>query len=120
MDSQNPFEGEISLNQWKVGNSVREVSNGSRGGDLEMSGLSQKEIGDDDARLVYLNDPVKNNERYEFAVFGRGASIMPLAFVLSVTAVKDAYEDWRRQGSDRVENNRLACVLVDDQFRPKK
>ena len=40
--------------------------------------------------------------------------------VLSVTAVKDAYEDWRRHGSDRVENNRLAWVLVDDQFRPKK
>ncbi|KAJ6909040.1 hypothetical protein NC652_020109 [Populus alba x Populus x berolinensis] len=123
-----------------------------------------KEIGDDDARLVYLNDPVKSNERYEFAgnsirtskysvfsflprnlfrqfhrvayiyfliiavlnqlpqlaVFGRGASIMPLAFVLSVTAVKDAYEDWRRHRSDRVENNRLAWVLVDDEFRQKK
>nr|TKS17148.1 hypothetical protein D5086_0000019790 [Populus alba] len=60
------------------------------------------------------------NQLPQLAVFGRGASIMPLAFVLSVTAVKDAYEDWRRHGSDRVENNRLACVLVDDQFRPKK
>ncbi|CAK7325138.1 unnamed protein product [Dovyalis caffra] len=164
MDSQNPCEGEISLNQWKGGNSVREVRHGSRGGDLEMLGLSQKEIGDDDARLVYLNEPVKSNERYEFsgnsirtskysafsflprnlfrqfhrvayiyfliiavlnqlpqlAVFGRGASIMPLAFVLSVTAVKDAYEDWRRHRSDRVENNRLAWVLVDDQFQQKK
>uniref|UniRef100_A0A2K1ZA17 Phospholipid-transporting ATPase n=1 Tax=Populus trichocarpa TaxID=3694 RepID=A0A2K1ZA17_POPTR len=164
MDSQNPFEEEISLNQRKGGNSVREVRHGSRGGDIELLGLSQKEIGDDDARLVYLNDPVKSNERYEFAgnsirtskysvfsflprnlfrqfhrvayiyfliiavlnqlpqlaVFGRGASIMPLAFVLSVTAVKDAYEDWRRHRSDRVENNRLAWVLVDDEFRQKK
>ncbi|KAG6763373.1 hypothetical protein POTOM_030787 [Populus tomentosa] len=164
MDSRNPFEEEISLNQRKGGNSVREVRHGSRGGDIELLGLSQKEIGDDDARLVYLNDPVKSNERYEFAgnsirtskysvfsflprnlfrqfhrvayiyfliiavlnqlpqlaVFGRGASIMPLAFVLSVTAVKDAYEDWRRHRSDRVENNRLAWVLVDDEFRQKK
>ncbi|XP_011032936.1 PREDICTED: phospholipid-transporting ATPase 1-like isoform X2 [Populus euphratica] len=164
MDSQNPFEEEISMNQRKGGNSVREVRHASRGGDIELLGLSQKEIGDDDARLVYLNDPVKSNERYEFAgnsirtskysvfsflprnlfrqfhrvayiyfliiavlnqlpqlaVFGRGASIMPLAFVLSVTAVKDAYEDWRRHRSDRVENNRLAWVLVDDEFRQKK
>ncbi|KAJ6767584.1 PHOSPHOLIPID-TRANSPORTING ATPASE [Salix koriyanagi] len=164
MDSQNPFEGEISLNRRKGENSVREVRHGSRGGDIELLGLSHKEIGDDDARLVYLNDPVKSNERYEFAgnsirtskysvfsflprnlfrqfhrvayiyfliiavlnqlpqlaVFGRGASIMPLAFVLSVTAVKDAYEDWRRHRSDRVENNRLAWVLVDDEFQQKK
>ncbi|CAK7325137.1 unnamed protein product [Dovyalis caffra] len=142
----------------------RPVRLGSRGGDSEMFSASQKEISDEDARLVYLNEPAKSNERFEFsgnsvrtskyslisfiprnlfeqfhrvayvyfliiavlnqlpqlAVFGRGASIMPLAFVLLVTAVKDAYEDWRRHMSDRIENNRLAWVLVNDQFQQKK
>ncbi|KAM0849384.1 hypothetical protein ACQ4PT_053766 [Festuca glaucescens] len=51
------------------------------------------------------------NQLPQLAVFGRGASVMPLAFVLTVTAVKDAYEDWRRHRSDRAENNRLAAVL---------
>ncbi|KAG6758675.1 hypothetical protein POTOM_039034 [Populus tomentosa] len=138
----------------------RPVRLGSRGGDSELFSASQKEIGDEDARLVYLDDPAKSNERFEFAgnsirtskysiisfiprnlfeqfhrvayiyfliiavlnqlpqlaVFGRGASILPLAFVLLVTAVKDAYEDWRRHMSDRIENNRLAWVLVNDQY----
>lgn len=155
-------------------NSLREVSfadlgskpvrHGSRGADSEGFSMSQKEINDEDARLVYVNDPVKTNERFEFsgnsirtgkysvftflprnlfeqfhrvayiyflviailnqlpqlAVFGRGASIMPLAIVLLVTAVKDAYEDWRRHRSDRIENNRLASVLVNNQFQQKK
>ncbi|KAF8779701.1 hypothetical protein HU200_002347 [Digitaria exilis] len=51
------------------------------------------------------------NQLPQLAVFGRGASVMPLAFVLIVTAVKDAYEDWRRHRSDRAENGRLAAVL---------
>ncbi|GJN31345.1 hypothetical protein PR202_gb19734 [Eleusine coracana subsp. coracana] len=51
------------------------------------------------------------NQLPQLAVFGRGASVMPLAFVLAVTAVKDAYEDWRRHRSDRAENGRLAHVL---------
>ncbi|WVZ56786.1 hypothetical protein U9M48_007268 [Paspalum notatum var. saurae] len=51
------------------------------------------------------------NQLPQLAVFGRGASVMPLAFVLLVTAVKDAYEDWRRHRSDRAENGRLAAVL---------
>lgn len=51
------------------------------------------------------------NQLPQLAVFGRGASVMPLAFVLTVTAVKDAYEDWRRHRADRAENNRLAAVL---------
>ncbi|XVF82645.1 hypothetical protein PTKIN_Ptkin16aG0065600 [Pterospermum kingtungense] len=155
------------------GNSIREVNftelglksvrHGSHGADSGYS-TSQKEINDEDARLVHINDPVKTNERFEFAgnsirtakysiltflprnlfeqfhrvayiyflviavlnqlpqlaVFGRGASILPLAFVLLVTAVKDAYEDFRRHRSDRIENNRLASVLVDDQFQQKK
>ncbi|KAL5568715.1 hypothetical protein UlMin_025290 [Ulmus minor] len=126
--------------------------------------MSQKEINDEDARLVYINDPAKTNESFEFArnyirtakysiltflprnlfeqfhrvayiyflviavlnqlpqlaVFGRGASIAPLAIVLLVTAVKDAYEDYRRHRSDKIENNRLALVLVNNQFQSKK
>ncbi|XP_042476999.1 phospholipid-transporting ATPase 1-like isoform X2 [Macadamia integrifolia] len=140
------------------------VRYGSRGAEAEGYSLSQKEINDDDARFVYINDPEKTNEKFEFtgnlirtskyslltflpqnlfqqfhrvayiyflaiavlnqlpqlAVFGRGASIMPLAIVLLVTAIKDAYEDWRRHRSDRIENNRLASVLVNGQFQQKK
>ncbi|MCI12004.1 phospholipid-transporting ATPase 1-like, partial [Trifolium medium] len=125
------------------------VRYGSKGADSEAFSMSQKEISDEDARLIYVDDPVKTNERFEFAgnsvrtgkysfitflprnlfeqfhrvayiyfliiailnqlpqlaVFGRGVSILPLAFVLLVTAVKDAYEDWRRHRSDKVENN---------------
>ncbi|CAA2949310.1 phospholipid-transporting ATPase 1 [Olea europaea subsp. europaea] len=156
------------------GHSVREVSfelgskpsvrHGSMGADSERFGSSYKEINDQDARLVYPNDPEKTNEKFEFArnsirtgkysiltflprnlfeqfhrvayiyflaiailnqvpqlaVFGREASILPLAFVLLVTAVKDAYEDYRRHRSDNIENNRLGWVLVNDQFQQKK
>ncbi|CAO2192914.1 unnamed protein product [Urochloa humidicola] len=62
------------------------------------------------------------NQLPQVAVFGRGASVLPLAFVLFVTAVKDAYEDFRRHRSDRQENNRLASVLVPGtagDFQPK-
>uniref|UniRef100_A0A5B7BT59 Phospholipid-transporting ATPase n=1 Tax=Davidia involucrata TaxID=16924 RepID=A0A5B7BT59_DAVIN len=156
------------------GNSLREanfgdlgskpVRYGSRGADSDGLSMSQKEINDEDARVIYINDPGKTNERFEFtgnsirtgkysiitflprnlfeqfhrvayiyflviailnqlpqlAVFGRTVSIMPLAFVLLVTAVKDAYEDWRRHQSDRIENNRLASVMANDQFQQKK
>lgn len=156
------------------GGSVREVNlgdlgskavrYGSRGADSEGYGTSQKEISDEDSRLIYLNDPERTNEKFEFsgnsirtakysiltflprnlfeqfhrvayiyflviailnqlpmlAVFGRAASVLPLAFVLLVTAVKDAYEDYRRHRSDRIENNLLALVLVDGQFQEKK
>ncbi|XP_044460987.1 phospholipid-transporting ATPase 1-like [Mangifera indica] len=162
------------LSKASHGNSIREsglghsgskpVRDGSRGADSEAFSISQKEIDEEDARLVYVNDPVKTNERFEYtgnsiqtgkysvftflpknlfeqfhrvayiyflviavlnqlpqlAVFGRGASILPLAFVLLVTAIKDAYEDYRRHKSDRIENNRLAWVLVNEQFQLKK
>ncbi|KAB1201997.1 Phospholipid-transporting ATPase 1 [Morella rubra] len=190
MESKNPVENTSSMEtilnsssqrsalsiQSKAsgGNSIREVNfgdsgskpvrYGSRGADSEALSLSQKEISDEDARLIYINDPGKTNERYEFAgnsvktskysiitflprnlfeqfhrvayiyflviavlnqlpqlaVFGRGVSVLPLAFVLLVTAVKDAYEDFRRHRSDRIENNQLASVLVNDQFQAKK
>ncbi|XP_058721859.1 phospholipid-transporting ATPase 1-like [Vicia villosa] len=140
--------------------SVRYGSKGGGGGGGDSDGLSmsQRELRDEDARLVYINDPDKTNENFEFfgnsirtakysiltfiprnlfeqfhrvayvyfliiailnqlpqlAVFGRYVSILPLAFVLFVTGVKDAFEDWRRHNSDKVENNRLASVLVHD------
>nr|KYP51617.1 Phospholipid-transporting ATPase 1 [Cajanus cajan] len=140
------------------------VRYGSKGVDSEALSMSQKEISDEDARLVYVDDPERTNERLEFAgnsirtakysiitflprnlfeqfhrvayiyflviavlnqlpqlaVFGRGVSILPLAIVLLVTAVKDAYEDWRRHNSDKIENNRLAWVLVNGVFQQKK
>ncbi|XP_061374050.1 phospholipid-transporting ATPase 1-like [Gastrolobium bilobum] len=144
--------------------SVKPVRYGSKGADSDGLTMSQKELKDEDARLVYINNPEKTNERFEFsgnsirtgkysiitfiprnlfeqfhrvayiyfliiailnqipqlAVFGRGVSVLPLAFVLLVTAVKDAYEDWRRHQSDNIENNRLASVYVDDKFVDKK
>lgn len=167
--------GSISSFRWRsAGNSVREVNfsdldpkpvrHGSRTADSEGLGLSQKEISEEDARFIYINDPTKTNERFEFAgnsirtskysvitflprnlfeqfhrvayvyfliiailnqlpqlaVFGRGASVLPLAFVLIVSAIKDAFEDFRRHRSDRVENNRLALVLVNGKFENKK
>ncbi|KAL8265857.1 hypothetical protein R6Q59_003201 [Mikania micrantha] len=146
----------------------KRASHGSRQGDVDSErfniSMSHREISDEDARLVFVNDAIKTNERFEFAgnairtakysvlsflprnifeqfhrvayiyfliiailnqlpqlaVFGRGASILPLSFVLLVTAVKDAYEDWRRHRSDRIENNRVSSVLVNDRFQMKK
>ncbi|KAI4341885.1 hypothetical protein MLD38_026557 [Melastoma candidum] len=131
-----------------------------KSGNLEGHRLFQEE----DPRLIYVNDPRKTDETYEFsgnevttsrytvitflpknlfiqfhrvaylyflaiaalnqlpplAVFGRTVSLFPLLFVLSVTAIKDGYEDWRRHRSDRKENNREALVLQGTQFRFKK
>ncbi|XP_030466744.1 phospholipid-transporting ATPase 1-like [Syzygium oleosum] len=60
------------------------------------------------------------NQLPPLAVFGRTVSLFPLLFVLSVTAVKDGYEDWRRHRSDRKENNREALVLQGGQFNLKR
>ncbi|KAK0592320.1 hypothetical protein LWI29_017186 [Acer saccharum] len=144
--------------------SSKPVRHGSHGADSEAFSGSQREINEDDARLVYVNDPNNTNETFEFAgnsirtgkysfftflpknlfeqfhrvayiyflviavlnqipqlaVFGRFASILPLSLVLLVTAVKDGYEDYRRHRSDKIENNRLAWVLLNDQFQQKK
>ncbi|KAH6755780.1 aminophospholipid ATPase 1 [Perilla frutescens var. hirtella] len=152
---------EVSFSEGQESNPVRYGSRGASSGGLSTS---YKEIKDEDARLVYVNDPVKTNEKFQFtgnsittskysiltflpknlfeqfhriayiyflviailnqlpqlAVFGREASILPLAFVLFVTAVKDAYEDFRRHRSDRIENNRLASVLLNGKFEDKK
>ncbi|PNT77491.1 hypothetical protein BRADI_1g63660v3, partial [Brachypodium distachyon] len=133
----------------------------------ERAGGSQRDLRDEDARFVYINDEPRTNappatfpdnsvhttkysvltflprnlyEQFhrvayvyflilaalnqvpQLGVFSPAASVMPLAIVLSVTAVKDAYEDWRRHRSDKKENNRTACVLdpADGVFRPKR
>ncbi|KAM2028623.1 hypothetical protein ACFX16_040227 [Malus domestica] len=158
--SQNNSVWEVSFGD--VGS--KPVRYGSRGADSEALSMSQKELNEENVRVVYIDDVAKTNERFAFsgnsirtakysiftflprnlfeqfhrvayiyflviavlnqlpqlAVFGRGVSILPLAFVLLVTAVKDAYEDYRRHRSDRIENNRLASVLVGNQFQPKK
>ncbi|KAL2899777.1 Phospholipid-transporting ATPase 1 [Bienertia sinuspersici] len=119
---------------------------------------------DQSPRLVYIDDPKRTNDKYEFvtneirtskytlfnflpknlfiqfhrvaylyflaiaalnqlpplAVFGRTVSLFPLLFVLSVTAIKDGYEDWRRYRSDKKENNREAHVLQSECFEMKK
>ncbi|PKU87430.1 phospholipid-transporting ATPase 1 [Dendrobium catenatum] len=60
------------------------------------------------------------NQIPQLGVFTPAASILPLAFVLGVTAVKDAYEDYRRHRSDRTENSRSASVLSSSSdFQPK-
>ncbi|CAA3032945.1 phospholipid-transporting ATPase 1-like, partial [Olea europaea subsp. europaea] len=92
----------------------------------------------DNNRLIHINDPKSTNDTYEFsgneirttiaalnqlpplAVFGRTVSLFPLLFVLTVTAVKDGYEDWRRHRSDGNENNREALVFQSGEFHPKR
>lgn len=125
--------------------------------------LEHSLLREDNCRLIYINDPKKTNDRFEFsgneirtskytfwnflpknifiqfhrvaylyflaiaalnqlpplAVFGRTASLFPLLFVLTVTALKDGYEDWRRHRSDKNENNREALVQQFGQFKPK-
>ncbi|KAL5208973.1 hypothetical protein ABZP36_004596 [Zizania latifolia] len=126
---------------------------------------SQRDLRDEDARFVYINDAARTNappakfpdnavrttkysiltfiprnlyEQFhrvayvyflilaalnqvpQLGVFSPVASVLPLAFVLGVTAVKDAYEDWRRHRSDENENNRTASVFVNGVFQPKR
>ncbi|KAK3151505.1 hypothetical protein QOZ80_3AG0246740 [Eleusine coracana subsp. coracana] len=56
----------------------------------------------------------------QLGVFTPAAAVLPLAFVIGVSAVKDAYEDWRRHRSDKTENNRTASVLVGGVFVPRR
>ncbi|KAL8028736.1 hypothetical protein ABFX02_14G180000 [Erythranthe guttata] len=140
---------------------------GSVGPDSMRLSTSYRDINEEEARLVYVNDPHRTNSSFQFAgnsiktskysiltflprnlfeqfrriaylyflviailnqlpqlaVFGRGASILPLAFVLLVTAVKDLYEDYRRHRSDKIENNHLSMVLSSESsnnFQSKK
>ncbi|KAL2621212.1 hypothetical protein R1flu_001417 [Riccia fluitans] len=69
---------------------------------------------------IYFLIIVALNQIPALAVFGRTASIFPLAFVLIATALKDAYEDWGRHKSDSVENNRTSMVFDAGFYKPKK
>ena len=42
--------------------------------------------------------------------FGKEIAMMPLIFVLAVTAIKDLIEDRQRYNSDKIVNNKLASV----------
>ncbi|KAL6582229.1 Alanine--tRNA ligase [Orobanche minor] len=161
IQSKTPHGHSVSFSSELVSKPVRYGSSGSRG----LTTSSYKDINDEDARLIYVNDPeqptdhkvefVRNsirtakyslltflprnlfeqfhrvayiyflviailNQLPQLAVFGRAASVLPLAIVLFVTAVKDAYEDYRRHRSDKIENNRLAWVLSGEKFQQKK
>ncbi|TVU47220.1 hypothetical protein EJB05_06812, partial [Eragrostis curvula] len=127
---------------------------------------SQRDLRDEDARFVYINDAERTNasppaaafpdnsvhttkysvltfvprnlyEQFhrvayvyflilavlnfvpQLGVFTPAAAVLPLAFVIGVSAVKDAYEDWRRHRSDKNENGRTASVLVGGVFVAK-
>ncbi|KAK3514723.1 hypothetical protein QTP70_029188, partial [Hemibagrus guttatus] len=47
-------------------------------------------------------------------------TVVPLALVLTVTAVKDAIDDIHRHRSDRQVNNRKAEVLINEELRSEK
>ena len=42
---------------------------------------------------------------------GTPTMLLPIAFVLSVTAAKDFMEDWSRKRADKIENNRVVSVV---------
>ena len=44
----------------------------------------------------------------------RYATIVPLSFVLTVSAVRELYEDWKRLRADKKMNNKLAEVVGSD------
>ncbi|KAJ9461363.1 Phospholipid-transporting ATPase 3 [Diplonema papillatum] len=45
------------------------------------------------------------------------SAVVPLIFVLTVAAVKDGYEDWKRHRADKHDNSALAKVLVGDRWQ---
>lgn len=62
------------------------------------------------AAYLYFLALILVNQIPVLAVFGRFLSLVPLLSVLTVTAIKDAYEDILRHLADRRENNR-PCLL---------
>lgn len=50
----------------------------------------------------------------EINAFGKYIAMVPLIFVLSVTAIKDLYEDRRRYKSDKAVNNNICHVFNSD------
>lgn len=52
--------------------------------------------------------------------FGKYISVMPIAFVLGITAIKDAFEDYRRYKSDQKINHSTCRVWDASQQRYRK
>ncbi|CAA6654512.1 unnamed protein product [Spirodela intermedia] len=128
----------------RVSGSRTAVRHGS-GAESDRFGVaSLREISDEDARFVYIGDPARTNERFQFTgnsirtgkysvftfiprnlfeQFHRVAYIYFLIIAilnqLPSSPSSDGYEDWRRHRADRIENNRTAYVLSDGEFRPK-
>ncbi|XP_021953881.1 probable phospholipid-transporting ATPase IA isoform X2 [Folsomia candida] len=51
---------------------------------------------------------------------GRYTTLVPLIFILSVSALKEIIEDWKRHVADRETNNREIDVLKNGQWQPVK
>lgn len=58
----------------------------------------------------------------EINAFGKYIAMVPLIFVLSVTAIKDLYEDRRRYKSDKAVNNNICHVFNSEtkKYQPVK
>ncbi|CAM8902888.1 unnamed protein product [Rhodiola kirilowii] len=50
-----------------TGDVPKPIKYGSRSDNSEILSMSQKEISEDDARLIYPDDPAKTNAQFEFA-----------------------------------------------------
>ncbi|GAB69027.1 P-type ATPase2 [Plasmodium cynomolgi strain B] len=56
----------------------------------------------------------------EFTATNRLPTILfPLTIVLVANAIKDAYEDWNRHKTDKIENNRMCYVVADNETNEK-
>lgn len=44
------------------------------------------------------------------------STIMPFVFVVALSAIKDAYTDWKRHQDDHTTNTQITSVLKDDRF----
>ncbi|KAJ3450981.1 putative phospholipid-transporting atpase [Anaeramoeba flamelloides] len=59
-------------------------------------------------------------EYFPFSPLSGTVSLLPLVFVLTVTAVREAFEDWQRHKSDRNINNAESLVYDNGQFVTRK
>ncbi|CAI7911165.1 unnamed protein product [Closterium sp. NIES-53] len=65
---------------------------------------------------IYFLVLILINQIPQLAIFGRYISVIPLLSVLTVTAIKDAFEDWRRHRADAQENERECFVYRGGQW----
>ncbi|GJP62217.1 hypothetical protein CLOP_g19305 [Closterium sp. NIES-67] len=65
---------------------------------------------------IYFLILILINQIPQLAIFGRYISVIPLLSVLTVTAIKDAFEDWRRHRADSRENSRECLVYRGGQW----